>query len=70
MFCILGSNTAFKISKEQPFNYCTIMNLPDINQDNINLTFKIMAPPVECPKRKHGKPGLPSESLLRNFFCN
>jgi len=34
------------------------------------LTFKTIAPPVECPNKKHGKPWFSSNTISsRNSFC-
>lgn len=35
----------------------------------MNLTLRIMAPPVECPKQKQGSPGLSANTFSRNDFC-
>jgi exonuclease I len=34
----------------------------------VYVTFRIMPPPVEWPKQKHGRPGFSAESFLRYIF--
>jgi hypothetical protein len=33
-----------------------------------DVTFKMMPPPVEWPKQKHGSPGFSAETFLRYIF--
>lgn len=35
-----------------------------------NLTLRTIAPPVEWPKQKHGRPGFSAKTLSRKIFCN
>jgi len=34
----------------------------------IDVTFKMMPPPVEWPKQKHGRPGFSAKTFLRYIF--